>query len=430
MRKDDPADCSTPANLFRRPALGRQERFLGEVMLAGPASTPFTVVLAAGCLATLLTMAFVVEVPSKLNAPGVLLPVGGLTTILSEQSGVIGKVLVKQGATVNTGDLLMTLTVDRRLADGAGSFETRAESTARQRQLLRRKRQRERDAFGTRLESMRLQKDALQSSLRSLAERVQITKREAELATSDHRRLLALAQYGHLASREVEPAELRLLQTEAALSQLKSEQFETQSAIERADRDLETERASFEALDLSLAMESERLQDRAVELDSLARQSIVAPMRGQLADVMASPGDTVSAGTVLATLHRSESPMEARLYLSSQVAGRAETGQEAVLKLPTFPSRQFGVLRGKLVKMTSTPLQPQDVRLVPNLLSPVYEARVELERQHMEAMGRRWALRPGLSVEGTIIETRRNLISWVLDPLIRGAGTPEEDTTG
>ena len=103
--------------------------------------------------------------------------------------------------------------------------------------------------------------------------------------------------------------------------------------------------------------------------------------------------------------------------------GERKRDQEAVLKLPTFPSRQFGVLRGKLVKMTSTPLQPHDVRLVPNLLSPVYEARVKLERQHMEAMGRRWALRPGLSVEGTIIETRRTLISWVLDPLIRGAGT-------
>ena len=40
----------------------------------------------------------------------------------------------------------------------------------------------------------------------------------------------------------------------------------------------------------------------------------------------------------------------------------------------------------------------------------------------MQAMNRRWPLRPGLGVEATIIETRRTLIRWLMDPLIRGAG--------
>ena len=168
-------------------------------------------------------------------------------------------------------------------------------------------------------------------------------------------------------------------------------------------------------------MESEKLADRTLELDSLARQSIVAPTSGQLADVLARPGDAVSAGTILATLHRSEAPIEARVYLSSQFAGRAEPGQEAVLKLPTFPSRQFGVLHGRLESITAAPLEPRDVRLVPNLFEPVYEARVTLERQYMDAKGRRWPLRPGLGVEATIVESRRTLIGWLLEPLSRGA---------
>jgi len=40
----------------------------------------------------------------------------------------------------------------------------------------------------------------------------------------------------------------------------------------------------------------------------------------------------------------------------------------------------------------------------------------------MQAKGRSWPLRPGLGVDATIIETRRTLIRWLLDPLIRGAG--------
>ena len=415
------------AALFRKPAVARKERFLGEVMLAGPASTTFTVAIAGGCLAALMALGFLVEVPSKLNAPGVLLPVGGLTSVTAEQGGVIGKVLVKPGATVVAGSPLMTLLVDRMLANGDGSFEARALSAARQRQILRQRRRQERIAFETRLESLRLRKAALEATLAPLSGRRANVERQAELAAGAHQRLMALVESGHASLRDAEPAEVRLLQARAESGQLESEQIEAQSAIERIARDMETEQAAFEALDLSLAMESERLADRALELDSLARQSIVAPMTGELADVLVRPGDTVSVGAMLATLHRPETPIEARVYLSSQFAGRAEPGQEAVLKLPTFPSRQFGVLRGKLAAITSAPLEPRDVRLVPNLLEPVYEARVTLEKQYMDARGRRWALRPGLGVEATIVESRRTLIGWLLEPLSRGAGATDSN---
>lgn len=430
MSRNCPLRSSGHADLFRKPAVTRKERFLGEVMLAGPASTTFTVTLAGVCLAALMVLAFLVEVPSKLKAPGVLLPVGGLTSVTAEQSGVIGEVRIEPGARVSAGSPLMTLLVDRMLANGDGSFEARAQSVGRQRQILRLRREQERIALETRLESLRLRKAALESTLGPLAERRRDAERQVELATGAHQRLMKLAGPGHAALRDAENAEVRLLQARAAIGQLESEQIETQSAIERTARDMETEQATFEALDLGLAMDSERLADRTLELDSLACQSIVAPMSGQLADVLASPGDAVSAGTILATLRRPETPIEARLYLSSQFAGRAEPGQEAILKLPTFPSRQFGVLRGTLANISSVPLEPGNVRLVPNLFEPVYEARVNLEKQYMDARGRRWPLRPGLSVEATIVESRRTLIGWLLDPLTRGAGASDSNPTG
>lgn len=425
---NSPSQSSMNADLFRKPALRRKERFLGEVMLAGPASTCLAVTLAGGCLAALMAVAFLVEVPSKLNAPGVLLPVGGLSSVTAEESGVIGEVLVKPGVKVAVGSPLMTLLVDRMLTTGEGSFAIRAQSATRQRRMLEMRRRQERKAFESRLESFRLRKATLESSLVPLVERLRNSERQAELAAGAHRRLSSLAGIGHAALRDAESAEVRLLQAQAALSQLESERIETQSAIERVARDLEIEQAAFEALDLSLAMESARLADRTLELDSLARQSIVAPINGQLADVLARPGDTVSAGTILATLHRSETPIEARVYLSSQFAGRAEPGQEAVLKLPTFPSRQFGVLHGRLESITAAPLEPRDVRLVPNLFEPVYEARVTLERQYMDAKGRHWPLRPGLGVEATIVESRRTLIGWLLEPLRRGADASDSSS--
>lgn len=409
--------------LFRENALSnRRHRFLGKVLLAGPASTPLAVLVACACLAALIALAFVIQVPSRLHAPGVILPVGGLTTISAEQSGVIEDVLVEPGDMVASGSTLMTLVVDRTLADGIGSYRTRSLSAAHQRQLLLQRRDRERNAFDARMSSMRLEQAALESAAELLEARVQNAARQVELADADYGRLKALASKGHAARRDVEPAELRWLQAAALLDQLRSRQIETKASAGRISQEMVAERQSFQALDLNLEIESERLAERAVELEGLSRRAVTAPMRGKLADVLGSAGKPVSVGDALVTMHPPGAEMEARLYLSSAAGGRAELGQEAVLKLPAFPSRQFGVLRGTVTDMTSGPLQANAIRLVPNLLAPAYEARVMLERQHMQARDRRWPLRPGLSVEATIIETRRTLIRWLLDPLVRGAG--------
>lgn len=411
------------SGLFRENALSNQQhRFLGKVLLAGPASTPFAVLVACACLVALIALAFVIQVPSRLHAPGVLLPVGGLTTIPAEQSGVIEEVLVKPGDIVAAGSTLMTLVVDRTLAGGIGSYQTRSLSAAHQRQLLLERRDRERNAFDARMRSMRLEETALKSTLDLLRARGKNAARQVELADADYRRLKALASQGHAARRDVEPAELRWLQAMALLDQLRSRQIETEAAAGRISQEMVAEHHSFQALDLNLEIESERLAERAVELDGLSRRAVVAPMRGQLADVLVSAGKPVNVGDALVTMHPPGTEMEARLYLSSAAAGRAEAGQEAVLKLPAFPSRQFGVLRGTVTEMTSSPLEANAIRLVPNVFAPAYEARVSLEQQHMQAKGRRWPLRPGLGVDATIVETRRTLIRWLLDPLIRGAG--------
>lgn len=423
MANHPPRRSPDDSGLFRENALSNQQhRFLGKVLLAGPASTPFAVLTACACLAGLIALAFVIQVPSRLHAPGVLLPVGGLTTIPAEQSGVIDEVLVKPGDIVAAGSTLMTLVVDRTLADGIGSYQTRSLSAAHQKQLLLERRARERNAFDARMRSMRLEETALNSTLALLRARSKNAARQVELANADYRRLKTLASQGHAASRDVEPAELRWLQAMALLDQLHSRQIETEAAAGRISQEMVAERQSFQAMDLNLEIESERLAERAVELDGLSRRAVVAPMRGQLADVLVSAGKPVNVGNALVTMHPPGAEMEARLYLSSAAGGRAEAGQEAVLKLSAFPSRQFGVLRGTVTEMTASPLEANAIRLVPNVLAPAYEARVSLEQQHMQAKGRRWPLRPGLGVDATIVETRRTLIRWLLDPLIRGAG--------
>jgi membrane fusion protein len=46
-----------------------------------------------------------------------------------------------------------------------------------------------------------------------------------------------------------------------------------------------------------------------------------------------------------------------------------------------------------------------------------YRARVELEREYVQAFGERVALRPGMSFTAEIVIEQRSMLEWLFEPL-------------
>ncbi len=74
--------------------------------------------------------------------------------------------------------------------------------------------------------------------------------------------------------------------------------------------------------------------------DDLRSQTVTAPEKGTVLDVKAQPGDTLSAGTVIAIVANLNS-MEVILPIDEIDLGKVKPGQEAVVTADAFPGKAF-----------------------------------------------------------------------------------------
>ncbi len=104
--------------LFRsRCVSASRGRLLGQVCVVTPPTTTATLLIAMLSLTLLGAATYIVEVPQRTRAIGVLMPAGGLLKVIATDTGRITELAVSEGMTVTEGQLLLRITSDRNAPD-------------------------------------------------------------------------------------------------------------------------------------------------------------------------------------------------------------------------------------------------------------------------------------------------------------------------
>ena len=203
--------------------------------------------------------------------------------------------------------------------------------------------------------------------------------------------------------------------TEAELAQAQDERnrIRAQHRVDRAtlDRDL-------------LNLQQEAVQRRGTRITLLK-----APVDGIVSGLLATPGQSVAAGNVLASVVPASTQMEAVLYVPSTAMGFIKTGQGVRISYDAFPYQRFGQYRGTVRAISQTDVTSS----VPSSASTttaqgtsdrraIFMVRVALEQPRVRAYDTDIALRPGHTLTADIEIDRRRLIRWMLDPLFAFSG--------
>jgi membrane fusion protein len=200
-------------------------------------------------------------------------------------------------------------------------------------------------------------------------------------------------------------------------------------------------------LDRSLAS----LDQETAEVQSRKSSSVLAPQAGQVSTVHLSLGAMAQAGQTIASLvprarslvssHMSSHlgsqmstyapdpsahTLVAALFAPTRTAGFIQPGQEVWLRLAAYPYQKFGLAKGRVLKVSGTPIAPQDLphgqgtALMASTQSnePLYRIQVELASQHVMAFGQTHSLRPGMTLEADVIHDVRGIWEWVFEPLL------------
>ncbi|WP_431260491.1 HlyD family type I secretion periplasmic adaptor subunit [Roseateles chitinivorans] len=136
-----------------------------------------------------------------------------------------------------------------------------------------------------------------------------------------------------------------------------------------------------------------------------------APVAGTVQQLaIHTPGGVVTEAQTLLVLVPADNAVTAEVTLDNKDIGFVREGQQAEIKLETFPYARYGTVRATVVTVS-----PDAV--IDEKRGAVFAATLRLERAAMEVDGRRVVIGPGMNVTAEVRTGRQRVIDFLLSPL-------------
>ena len=410
---DESAPDVTP--LFRGRALQVPgQRLAGPVSVVTPPSFAYTLVTALLCITLLALSLYLIEIPLRSRAVGVLMPSGGVLDVASSVQGRVSDIAVSEGEVVIRGQLLLTVSSDRGSAGIPSLASSQLRSLRNELDIV------SRDKSANEKLQQSIVDDA-NLKLVTVSRRLTLANRELEivldrvaLSAKRVQRQESLEEQGAIPMDQIE-------QTHVEHLSAKHDQLLAQRAI--AELDLEKQqivatgvRAKIERVINNLAADSqhERLHRLIIEKSVEQSQHVLSPKSGKVVRLGVRAGDVIGAGHSLLSIAAQRAETEAWVYVSAHEAGTLRAGQEIELRLEAYPHQLFGTVTAAIFSVTRLAVLPQDVRAPIAVAGPVFEIRARISRQFESRL--EVGSLPGIGAPFTadIIRHRYRLYEWLL----------------
>jgi membrane fusion protein len=146
----------------------------------------------------------------------------------------------------------------------------------------------------------------------------------------------------------------------------------------------------------------------------------------QAGQTLATLVPLVSTPNPLGTFTNRNMPLEAHLFAPSRTAGFLKAGQLVYLRYAAYPYQKFGLHSGSVTAISDTPFATNELpaNLAPQLIAQngsneaLFRINVRLDQQAIQSHGEAIALKPGLTLEADIVQERRKVWEWALEPLL------------
>jgi membrane fusion protein len=415
---------SSGSGLFRAEVLDSDaKRAFGDVLLVYPVSNYVIVSLALALLATLCIFAGVGEYTRHTSVAGVLEPANGVVKLYASQSGVLKSLRVQEGQPVRKGDILLVFETEHAAANGQA---VEAELVGRLREQLGTMHS---ELAGTTklhkasMATMRRDLAAAESNRATLRGEVALQVKRVESAERMLKSYKRLQESGFMPDMQAQQKNDDLTDQQLRLQALQKELTTADADIARLTQELENSPLREQVAEAQLKRNISNARSELSKQQSGYEWSVLAPCDGVVSSLTIAHHQSATVGIPLVTVVPTNSQLQAVLYAPSRSLGFLRPGQRVKLKLDAFPYQKFGVAEGSVIAIADSPVRAAEISSGTHLATnvetaePLYTVRVALDKQYVDAYGRRERLRPGMQLDAEIqLETRR-LYEWVLEPL-------------
>ncbi|MGX2040610.1 HlyD family type I secretion periplasmic adaptor subunit [Methylocaldum sp. MU1018] len=252
---------------------------------------------------------------------------------------------------------------------------------------------------------------ATRELLRKLEQTLPITREQAE----DYRGLRERNFVSKHAYLELEQARIEQ-ERDLAAQQAKLAEIQAALAESRQQREAliaETRRVALDKLHEA----EQRVTDLTQELIKAETRgrfmTLTAPVDGVVQQLSVhTVGGVVTPAQPLLVIVPRDNPLEVEAFIQNKDIGFVNAGQEAEVKVETFPFTKYGTIPAKVIQVSNDAVQDEKRGLI-------YAARVALSCATMSVEDKTVNLTPGMAVTVEIKTGKRCLIEYFLSPLLQ-----------
>jgi membrane fusion protein len=405
--------------LFRQQVLkNHTHRLHGDILLVPQLS--YSLVLGLLLFWVVLALYWLVSstYARKVTVVGWLEPSTGVIRVYAEGTGIIKKVLIGEGDSVIEGQPLIIVNGDRILTNGTYLEALLLAEYETQRTLLTDQIERSRSIYQRRELDVTQRITAAQEDLALLGQQKDTLEQRLALITEKVTRYKKLSNNQHISSSDrdlVIGASLELRSERQALSRSQVSQRNTIQQLQTESQLLPDEH------DNTLGELKERLSNIAQQIAQLSGRRahvIKAPRAGVVNSLQVREGQQAQSGIPLLTLIPKNAKLTARLLVPVRSVGFVEAGQYLDIRYDAFSYQKFGLYQAKVKSVSDTILLPGELLSAPvSTQEPVYSLYADLSQPSVQAYGRDFSLKSGMTLSADIRLEDRSLNRWLLEPI-------------
>ncbi|MNV08698.1 Colicin V secretion protein CvaA [compost metagenome] len=181
----------------------------------------------------------------------------------------------------------------------------------------------------------------------------------------------------------------------------------------------------IELLERSLSNNTQEL----IQIKSKQSITIIANMTGAVSNVNAEIGQYVDLSKPLLSILPENTQLVVQLYVPSRSIGFIKASDQVLIRYQAYPYQKFGHAKAQVISVSKTALAGKDLTTI-GIISPIeqlnneplYLVRARLNKQSIQAYGKEMPLQVGMICEGDIMNEKRKLYEWALEPLLSVTG--------
>ncbi len=411
--------------LFRDKAVDAQKsKWIGQVILISPFS--FTVMTIGVAIFTIIIVLFLFlgSYTKKTTVQGQLMPDTGLIRVYTVDGGTINKKFIQEGQTVKMGDPLYQLQMTRFSNSGnyneslAQQIQVKKQTLATEKDQLKNLHQNSYEQTISEIQSLKLELEKVDGL-------IQEQKQRLALALENMNRYQQLKEKDYISVEEFQTKQDIYFNQKLMLQSYERDRIAKKSELANKELILQSLQSKLNNelnnVDRQLASNQQEL------IENKARDSLLikANASGVVTSLNAEVGQQVSSTTPLLNIVPAQSQLEAHLYIPSSAIGFVKLNQSIRLRFQAYPYQRFGQAQGNISSISETTMNTQELTnlgefnnsLAMNKNEAVYLIKVKLQQQSMKAYGENKRLKVGMTFDADVLQEKRKLYEWVLEPL-------------